>query len=136
MPFRHPTLRYVHFYTHSPLAASLILKLPLSTTYPSASPLDPKPTLALFSFALANVVRETSFFDSLGPMFNIDLSTPPPNSQGEGVEGMRLNGTTKAYVDFLQATASGGELDEGLVVLWGMEKVRLSHNTVCQCSAG
>jgi hypothetical protein len=37
-----------------------------------------------------------------------------------------LNPTTKAYIDTLIATGASGRLDEGLVLLWAMEKVPAS----------
>jgi hypothetical protein len=33
---------------------------------------------------------------------------------------------TRAYVDFLWGTGAGGRVEEGLVLLWAMEKVSLS----------
>lgn len=41
----------------------------------------------------------------------------PSNGLGEYDE------VTRAYVDFLWGTGAGGSLEEGLVLLWGMEKV-------------
>lgn len=32
--------------------------------------------------------------------------------------------TTRAYVDFLWGTGEGASVEEGLVLLWAMEKVR------------
>lgn len=32
---------------------------------------------------------------------------------------------TRSYVDFLSATAAGGSIEDGLVLLWAMEKVGL-----------
>jgi hypothetical protein len=34
---------------------------------------------------------------------------------------------TKSYVEFLVAIAAGGGVEEGLVVLWAMEKVGNRH---------
>lgn len=75
--------------------------------------------------ASSQVVRETGFFDSLGPRFGLDLAYPvTPTVDGGAVQSAVLNPTTKAYVDTLIATGASGRLDEGLVLLWAMEKVR------------
>ncbi|CDZ97897.1 Thiaminase-2/PQQC [Phaffia rhodozyma] len=105
--------------------AQLITRLPLSS--PSS-----RENLTLFSFALQNVVRETGFFDSLGDRFGLNVHQPvshlrTKNSQkkddAESVAGSRLNENTKAYVDFLIATGAEGNLDEGIVLLWAMERL-------------
>jgi hypothetical protein len=41
----------------------------------------------------------------------------PTNGLGEYEE------VTRGYVDFLWGIGAGGSLEEGLVLLWGMEKV-------------
>ncbi|GAA6019922.1 hypothetical protein JCM10207_003338 [Rhodosporidiobolus poonsookiae] len=106
--------------------AQLISSLPLSSpSHQSAS----QSQLALFSYALSNIAREVSFFDSLGPKYGLDLSFAPPAAEGEGrLVGRRLKPATKAYVDLLIATGAeanrnGGGVAEGLVLLWAMEKI-------------
>lgn len=69
-------------------------------------------------------MRETGFFDSLGPRFGLNLAHPvAPTADGGAVQSSKLKPTTKAYVDSLIATGASGHLDEGLVFLWAMEKV-------------
>ncbi|KAL7412346.1 hypothetical protein BDY24DRAFT_392615 [Mrakia frigida] len=93
--------------------ANLISHLPLLTPTASTPSL-----LKLFSFALTNVARETSFFADTADNFGLTLSQPPQSGAVFGI----LNSTTKAYVDFLTGTE---DLEEGLVLLWGMEQLYL-----------
>ncbi|BGP16273.1 hypothetical protein JCM10213_007717 [Rhodosporidiobolus nylandii] len=109
--------------------AQMITALPLSSPSQQSSATS---LLSLFSYALSNIHREVTFFDSLGPRFGLDLSRAPPASDGEGkLQGSRLKPLTKAYVDLLIATGaeagrSGGGVEEGLVLLWAMEKIYLT----------
>lgn len=107
--------------------ASLISATPLSST---SSQRASQSLLGLFSFALSNIDREVGFFDSLGPKYGLDLEFPPPESKSFGkLQGSLVKPTTKAYVDLLIATGAeagiNGGLEEALVLLWGMEKVKL-----------
>ncbi|GAA5826777.1 hypothetical protein JCM3770_003986 [Rhodotorula araucariae] len=105
--------------------ASLISALPLSSpVHQSAS----QSTLALLSYALSNIHREVGFFDSLSPRFGLDLSLPPTGAQAGRLQGGLMRVETRAYVDLLIATgaeagSNGGGMEEGLVLLWAMEKL-------------
>ncbi|GAA5820316.1 hypothetical protein JCM11251_005570 [Rhodosporidiobolus azoricus] len=106
--------------------AQLISALPLtSPSHQTAS----KSLLDLFSYSLANIAREVGFFDSLGPNYGLNLSFAPPTTAAEGkLQGKRLKPLTKAYIDLLHATGaeagrSGGGIEEGLTLLWAMEKI-------------
>lgn len=46
-----------------------------------------------------------------------------PAASGDSLLGV-YDPTTRAYVDFLWGTAAGGTVEDGLVLLWAMEKVR------------
>lgn len=106
-------------------AASLISALPLSSpAHQSAS----QSTLALLSYAMSNIHREVGFFDSLSPRFGLDLARRPGAQQAGSLQGGLMRVETKAYVDLLIATGAeanrnGGGMEEGLVLLWTMEKV-------------
>jgi hypothetical protein len=63
-------------------------------------------------------VRETEFFKQTADAYGLDLHAGPTDSLLGRYEPL-----TKSYVDFLIAIAAGGSLEEGLVVLWAMEKV-------------
>ncbi|GAA5984707.1 hypothetical protein JCM11641_002158 [Rhodosporidiobolus odoratus] len=105
--------------------AQLILALPLSSP---AQQTSAQSLLALFSYCLSNISREVGFFDSLGPKYNLDLSFSPPQGKDGKLQGKSLKPATKAYVDTLIATGAeasrnGGGVEEGMVLLWAMEKV-------------
>ncbi|GAA5910445.1 hypothetical protein JCM8208_004478 [Rhodotorula glutinis] len=107
--------------------ASLISALPLSSpSHQSAS----QSTLALLSYAMSNIHREVGFFDSLTPRFGIDLARRPTATAGDAgtLEGGLMRTNTRAYVSLLVATGAeanrnGGGMEEGLVLLWAMEKL-------------
>ncbi|GAA5840087.1 hypothetical protein JCM9279_002271 [Rhodotorula babjevae] len=109
--------------------ASLISALPLSSpSHQSAS----QSTLALLSYAMSNIHREVGFFDSLTPRFGIDLARRPTARAAAGeagkLEGGLMRTNTRAYVSLLVATGAeanrnGGGMEEGLVLLWAMEKL-------------
>ncbi|GAA5909691.1 hypothetical protein JCM6882_008465 [Rhodosporidiobolus microsporus] len=106
--------------------AQLISALPLSSPpHQTAS----QSLLGLFSYSIQNIAREVGFFDSLGPKYGLDLAYAPPTTKSEGkLQGKRLKPLTKAYVDLLHATGSeagrsGGGIEEGLTLLWAMEKI-------------
>ncbi|BGP40263.1 hypothetical protein JCM10449v2_004221 [Rhodotorula kratochvilovae] len=105
--------------------AALISALPLSSpAHQRAS----QSTLALLSYALSNIHREVSFFDSLSPRFGLDLSFAPAAAQAGRLQGGLMRTETRAYVDLLVATGAeagrnGGGMEEGLVLLWAMEKL-------------
>ncbi|GAA5996622.1 uncharacterized protein JCM10292_003093 [Rhodotorula paludigena] len=107
--------------------SSLISALPLSSpAHQTAS----QSTLSLLSYALSNIHREVGFFDSLSPRFGLDLATRPTAAAGGAgrLEGSLMRTETRAYVNLLIATGAeagrnGGGMEEGLVLLWAMEKL-------------
>ncbi|GJN90641.1 hypothetical protein Rhopal_003653-T1 [Rhodotorula paludigena] len=107
--------------------ASLISALPLSSpAHQTAS----QSTLSLLSYALSNIYREVGFFDSLSPRFGLNLATRPATAAGgaDRLEGALMRTETRAYVNLLIATGAeagrnGGGMEEGLVLLWAMEKL-------------
>ncbi|GAA5984715.1 hypothetical protein JCM11641_002161 [Rhodosporidiobolus odoratus] len=105
--------------------AQLILALPLSSP---AQQTSSQSLLALFSYCLSNMSREVFFFDSLGPKYGLDLSRSPPEGTDGKLQGKSLKPATKAYIDTLLATGAeagrnGGGVEEGMVLLWAMEKI-------------
>jgi len=81
---------------------------------------------------MSNIHREVGFFDSLTPRFGIDLARRPTATAAVGeagkLEGALMRTNTRAYVSLLVATGAeanrnGGGMEEGLVLLWAMEKV-------------
>ncbi|CEQ39483.1 SPOSA6832_01003, partial [Sporobolomyces salmonicolor] len=108
--------------------AQLITALPLSST---ADQRSSQSLLSLFVYSLANIDREVSFFDSLSHTFGLDLSFAPPKGEVGALQGKTVKPMTRAYVNLLIATGAeagrnGGGIEEGLVLLWGMEVVRFS----------
>lgn len=75
--------------------------------------------------------RETGFFVQTAKEYGLELLVdgvlPPVSENGTG-SGLlsEYNQITKSYVEYLHAVAATGTLEEGLVVLWAMEKVSLS----------
>ncbi|GAA6034019.1 hypothetical protein JCM8097_000652 [Rhodosporidiobolus ruineniae] len=105
--------------------AGLISALPLSSpSHQTAS----QSLLGLFSYSIANIAREVGFFDSLDPKYGLDLSFQPPEGKEGKLQGKRVKPLTKAYVDLLLATGAeagrtGEGVEEGLVLLWAMERI-------------
>jgi hypothetical protein len=83
--------------------------------------------LPVLTFSLANVKRETDFFVQTAKDHGLDLHPggvmPAASGEEDGLLGV-YEPTTRAYVDFLWGTAAGGTIEDGLVLLWAMEKVR------------
>ena len=106
-------------------ASLLLSRLPL----PSSPPTTPKEkalysAIELLTFSLSNVKRETDFFVQTAQEHGLDIRPnglmpiiDESNGLGEYEE------VTRAYCDFLWGTGAGGSVEEGLVLLWGMEKV-------------
>ncbi|GAA5857981.1 hypothetical protein JCM1840_000992 [Sporobolomyces johnsonii] len=105
--------------------SQLITALPLSST---ADQRSSQSLLSLFVYSLANIDREVSFFDSLSPKYGLDLSFAPPKAEVGPLQGKTVKPMTRAYVNLLIATGAeagrnGGGIEEGLVLLWGMEMI-------------
>ena len=94
--------------------AHLITHIPFSSSDAIASPRENanKQLLGTLSFCIQNVVNEAQFFLRTAEKYGLDL-----DSWAERKE-------TKEYVDTMLRIASESTLEEGLVFLWAMEKVR------------
>jgi hypothetical protein len=128
------------------------LPLPSSppTLDPTSSPkaLALHSAISLLTFSLSNIVRETDFFVATAKEHGLEIHSQaraqaqdqaPAQGQAQASEGhsdsdeasLSPNSSllgeyepiTKSYVDFLVATAAGGSVEEGLVLLWAMEQV-------------
>lgn len=119
--------------TFASRTASLIAALPLASPTHQHQARD---TLALLAYALTNIARETEFFDSLPPRFLVDMEADPSPDERDvrfktnlgSLQGKMMRPTTRAFVDLLISTGAeagriGGGMEEGLVLLWAMEKV-------------
>jgi hypothetical protein len=86
--------------------------------------------IPLLSFSLSNVKRETDFFVETAKEHGLDIhpggEMPVINLENGLGEYEEI---TRAYVDFLWGTGAGGSVEEGLVLLWAMEKVSLVLDT-------
>ncbi|PWN89413.1 heme oxygenase-like protein [Acaromyces ingoldii] len=76
--------------------------------------------LAILAGAMANIDREVAFFEDVARENGLDLAAKPRDGSIDAVSDK-----TKAYRDFMVATAAEGTFEEGLVLLWAMEKVYL-----------
>lgn len=73
---------------------------------------------------MANVKRETDFFVQTASEHGLDIrpnGAMPVIDESNGLG--EYEEVTRSYVDFLWATGAGGSIEEGLVLLWAMEKV-------------
>lgn len=113
--------------------ASLISALPLASPPHQTKATE---TLALLAYALTNIARETEFFDSLPPRFLVDLEADPSPEERDvrfktnlgNLQGKMMRPITRAFVDLLISTGAeagriDGGMEEGIVLLWAMEKV-------------
>jgi hypothetical protein len=72
--------------------------------------------------AIVNVRRELGFFEDVAAQYNLTLELPSAEMVSDGVKGYR-----KLFEDVGTAVEKGEcGVWEGMVVLWGTEKVRLS----------
>ena len=79
--------------------------------------------IPLLSFSLSNVKRETDFFVETAKEHGLDIhpgGSMPVINEENGLGEYEV--ITRAYVDFLWGTGAGGSVEEGLVLLWAMEK--------------
>ncbi|GAA5983146.1 hypothetical protein JCM10908_000172 [Rhodotorula pacifica] len=134
--------RFYALHGYPKFVASLIAALPLASP---AHQTQAKDTLALLAYALTNIARETEFFDSLPPRFLVDLEADPSPEERDvrfktnlgNLQGKMMRPTTRAYVDLLISTGAeagriGGGMEEGIVLLWTMEKL---YNTAWRYAA-
>ncbi|KAK1920793.1 hypothetical protein DB88DRAFT_501073 [Papiliotrema laurentii] len=120
---------YLYAYVGYLKFASLLLsRLPLPTSPPGP---DSSPrtqalgrAIPLLTFSLANIKRETDFFVQTAQDHGLDLHPQGRMPDAPGPDGLLgpYTALTRSYVDFLGATAAMGSLEDGLVLLWAMEK--------------
>ena len=79
----------------------------------------------LLTFSLSNVHREANFFIQTAKEHGLELhpNGVMPKTKAGGLLGP-YEEVTRSYIDFLWATAAGGSVEDGLVLLWAMEEVR------------
>ena len=79
----------------------------------------------LLTFSLSNVHREANFFIQTAKEHGLELhpNGVMPETKAGGLLGP-YEEVTRSYIDFLWATAAGGSVEDGLVLLWAMEEVR------------
>lgn len=133
--------RFYALIGYSNFLGTLISKIP-SQIVPHSS-LESKihrNRLTVLAGAMANIDREVGFFENVAEENGLNLSTKPlPNqAQKEVLKGEQssevddsivdlglLNSITRGYIDFMVSVASRGTFEEGLVLLWAMEKMYL-----------
>ncbi|KAK8861314.1 hypothetical protein IAR55_002133 [Kwoniella newhampshirensis] len=113
-------------------ASALLSHLHLPT-HPSSSTANTERAVSVLTFSLSNVKRETEFFISTAQQHGLDLfADETDNSESETGGGAKYgllgeyNPVTRSYVDFLHAIGGLGGIEEGLVLLWGMEVAYLT----------
>jgi hypothetical protein len=114
--------------TNNQYASLLISRLPLPSSPPPSIASSKSKALysaiSLLSFSLSNVKRETDFFVQTALEHGLDLRPNgfmPVINEGNGLGEYKE--VTRSYVDLLWGVGAGGSLEEGLVLLWAMEKV-------------
>ena len=78
--------------------------------------------------SLSNIQAEVDLFIGTAKDNNLELfvdgQLPPSNTaQDDGLLGP-YESATRSYVEFMITTAATGTIEEGLSLLWAMEKVR------------
>ncbi|WWC59986.1 uncharacterized protein I303_102549 [Kwoniella dejecticola CBS 10117] len=101
-------------------ASALLSKIHLSPTSSSLSPSNVSRSVEVLAFSLANVKRETDFFLATASQYKLGVFDGY-NARQDPLLG-EYNEITRAYVDFLHAIGGLGSIEEGLTLLWGMEK--------------
>ncbi|WWC68993.1 uncharacterized protein I206_102929 [Kwoniella pini CBS 10737] len=103
-------------------ASSLLSKLHLS---PNSSSINPTSNISrsveIITFSLSNVKRETDFFLSTSSKFNLSIFENSNQDNNNNLLG-EYNEITRSYVDFLHSIGGLGSIEEGLTLLWCMEK--------------
>lgn len=79
------------------------------------------------TFSLSNALAESNFFKGTAEEHGLSLFDShqelPWLEDGAGRLLGPYESVTRSYVDFLWAIGSSGTIEEGLVLLWTMEKV-------------
>ena len=93
---------------------SLISKIPFSSHHAigDAEEERNKRILAVLTYSLRNVVREADFFLDTSKKYGLDLDCWKERPE------------TRAYTAEMARIGSYGTLEEGIIFLWAMEKVR------------
>ena len=102
--------------------AQLITKIPLDDTI--HAPLATR-TLTLLVGCLTSIVREVAFFDTTARTYNLPLN------HGH----WRERKATRDYTAEMARIGALASLEDGLVFLWAMEKVRSTVICVVACSS-
>ncbi|WWC87521.1 uncharacterized protein L201_002411 [Kwoniella dendrophila CBS 6074] len=103
-------------------ASSLLSKLHLSPTASSITKTsNVSRSVEVLTFSLANVKRETDFFLETASKYGLGVFDNKQNQNKDKLLG-EYNEITRSYVDFLHAIGGLGSIEEGLTLLWGMEK--------------
>ncbi|PWN34421.1 heme oxygenase-like protein [Meira miltonrushii] len=125
---------------YSAFLGTLIAKLPAPIVGPSSSEgILHRRRLSVLAGAMANIDREVGFFEQVAKDNGLDLAAKskptaaqnevdshPQTSPGSSLVDLGLlNNITRGYIDFMVSTASRGTFEEGLVLLWAMEKMYL-----------
>ncbi len=100
--------------------AHLITHIPFSSSDSIASPRESanQHLLRILSFCIQNVVNEAQFFLRTAEKYGLDLDCWAERKE------------TKAYVETMLRVGSECTLEEGLIFLWAMEKVRFSSSRI------
>ena len=99
--------------------ALLITKVPLDAVDETIRDRN-KRTLQVLVGCLDNIVREVNFFEDTAKKYELDIGAEP----GEGQVWFERKGT-RDYTAEMARVASLGSLEDGLVFLWAMEKVKI-----------
>lgn len=98
--------------------AGLIAKIPFSSHHGILSKEEKRNRglLGILTYCLQNVVREADFFMDSAREYNLDI------------ERWKETPATRSYTAETSRVSTWGSLEEGLVFLWAMEKVRLVNS--------
>lgn len=111
-------------HTYPRFIGRLIASIPFSSFDAPASAAERRNQriLDVLVYALQNVTREVRFFGDTAAQFGLDL------------EGWRERKGTKEYRAEMVRVSAEGTLEDGLVYLWAMERVRASRHSEIACT--
>ena len=109
--------RYYAAHAYPRFAGQLAASVPFSSLdkLQSAEEQHNQQIIRVLSYSLQNSVRESNYFF-------VEVS----EKYGLQLDGWRERKATRDYMDAMAATVSWGGLEDGIVFMWGMERVR--HN--------
>jgi len=102
--------------------AFLITKIPLDSSDETIRDRSRR-TLQVLVGCLDNIVREVNFFEDTARKYDLDIGAVKP---GEGQVWFERK-ATRDYTAEMARIASLGSLEDGLVFLWAMEKVKVAR---------